>query len=153
LQLSEILERCRELHGPWLAKHGEDFQQSLLTAAEIHGTVEPMENRDRQIGGSPLHNHITLHGEIDNESCIDHERDTLSLIQLLRETNVQVDFIQTDQPGSTDGSEAVMWASEEEISERREDEHLRDWNQWFMLQPIPQPITNADPGDETDHND
>jgi len=38
-ELHEIMERCRELHAPWLAERGEDVQISLLTEEEISATV------------------------------------------------------------------------------------------------------------------
>lgn len=40
MKLNEIMERCRELHIPWLAARGKDVQLSLLTTDEIVATVE-----------------------------------------------------------------------------------------------------------------
>ena len=46
MTLHEILERCRELHGPWLAERGEDVQLSLLTGKEFGAMLPPIVNDD-----------------------------------------------------------------------------------------------------------
>ena len=96
MELSEIMERCRELHGPWLAERGEDVQLSLLTPEEIHGRVEPMDRVDRQTGDSSPN---------WPELCIDQERDTLSTLQLLRETNFMLPPITNADPGDETDAE------------------------------------------------
>ena len=50
-ELHEMMERCRELHGPWLADRGEDVQISLLTADELSATVVSTGEDAARIGG------------------------------------------------------------------------------------------------------